>query len=129
MEGIPTLIDMWENNDWAISFDIKDAYNHIRVHPSMLPLLGIKWKNRYFQFKGMPFGLSDAPRVFTHIMRKVVHSIRDIWNVRAVIYLDDLLLLHQDKDYLQQIGEERRESKRLRVALQPEGEASVVIIA
>jgi hypothetical protein len=29
-----------------------------------------------------------------------------LWNVRAVIYLDDLLLLHQDKDYLQQIGEE-----------------------
>jgi hypothetical protein len=36
-------------------------------------------------------------------MRKVIHSIRDIWNVRAVIYLDDLLLLHQDKNYLEQI--------------------------
>jgi hypothetical protein len=77
MEGIPTLIDLWENNDYAISFDLKEAYNHIPVHPSMRPLLGIKWKNRYFQFKGMPFGLSDAPRVFTYVMRKVIHSIRD----------------------------------------------------
>jgi hypothetical protein len=39
-------------------------------------------------------------------MRKAIHSIRDIWNVKAVIYLDDLLLLHQDKNYLRQIGEE-----------------------
>jgi hypothetical protein len=54
----------------------------------------------------MPFGLNDAPRVFTHIMHKVIHSIRETWNIRAVIYLNDLLLLHQDKDYLQQIGGE-----------------------
>jgi hypothetical protein len=48
MEGIPTLIDLWERNDWAVSFDLKDAYNHIPVHPTMRPMLGIAWNNRYF---------------------------------------------------------------------------------
>jgi hypothetical protein len=42
MEGIPTLINLWEINDYAISFDLKNAYNHIPVHSSMRPLLGIK---------------------------------------------------------------------------------------
>jgi hypothetical protein len=52
----------------------------------------------------MPFGLSDAPRVFTMIMRKLVKHSREIWNIRCVIYLDDLLLLHEDKHYLKKVG-------------------------
>jgi hypothetical protein len=43
MEGIPTLIDLWEINDWAISFDLKDAYNHVPVHQTMRPMLGISY--------------------------------------------------------------------------------------
>jgi hypothetical protein len=43
MEGIPTLKDLIAPKDYAISFDLKDAYNHIPVHPSLQPFLGICW--------------------------------------------------------------------------------------
>jgi hypothetical protein len=32
MENIPTLVDLWQENDFAISFNLKDTYNHISVH-------------------------------------------------------------------------------------------------
>jgi hypothetical protein len=55
---------------------------------------------------GMPFGLNDVPRVFTMIMRVAVRIIREVWNVKTEVYLDDIVLLHQDPDSLKQIGQE-----------------------
>jgi hypothetical protein len=55
---------------------------------------------------GMPFGLSDAPRVFSLIIRKVEKTIREMWGVRVVIYLDDIFVLHQNEKELERIGKE-----------------------
>jgi hypothetical protein len=65
MEGVLTLKDLVVKNDYAVTFDLKEAYNHVPVHQTMQPLLGVAWKGKCYTFKGMPFGLNDAPRVFT----------------------------------------------------------------
>jgi hypothetical protein len=106
MEGVSTLTDLISKNDYAISFDLKDAYNHVPVHPSMHPLLGLAWRGKCCTCVGMPFGLNDAPRVFTMIMRVAFRIIREVWNVKTEVYLDDIVLLHQDPDRLKQIGQE-----------------------
>jgi hypothetical protein len=69
MEGVSTLSELLSKNYYAISFDLKDAYNHLPVHPSMSPLFSLEWRRKYYTCVGMPFGLNDAPRVFTMIMR------------------------------------------------------------
>ena len=48
------------------------------------------------------FGLSSGPRAFTKIFRPVVSLIRSM-EIRIVIYPDDILLLHEDKDDLPKI--------------------------
>jgi hypothetical protein len=106
MEGVSTLSDLISKNDYAISFDLKDAYNHVPVHPSMRPLLGLAWRGKCYTCVGMPFGLNDAPRVFTMIMRVAVRIIREVWNIKTEVYLDDIVLLHQDPGPLKQIGQE-----------------------
>jgi hypothetical protein len=35
MEGTPTLEDLFRKNKFAISFDLKEFYNHIPVHPTL----------------------------------------------------------------------------------------------
>jgi hypothetical protein len=40
------------------------------------------------------------------IMRVCVRIIRDVWDVKTEVYLEDLLLPHQDLDRLQNIGQE-----------------------
>jgi hypothetical protein len=106
MEGVSILKDLLERNELAISFDLKEAYNHVPVHHSMKNLLGTCWRGEAYRFVGMPFGLNDAPRAFTKIMKFVVRTIREIWNIKVVIYLDYILILHQDKDHLEQVGQE-----------------------
>jgi hypothetical protein len=81
-------------NNFVISSDLKKTYNHVSVHPTMQDLLGIQYQNRLYQ--KMPFGLNKAPRVFTRIMKKTVQAIRKIWKFCYVIYLNNLLILHQD---------------------------------
>jgi hypothetical protein len=44
MECTSTLSNLLAKNDYAISFDLKEAYNHVPVHASMPPLLGLAWR-------------------------------------------------------------------------------------
>jgi hypothetical protein len=120
MEGIPMLKDLIAKKDYSISFDLKDAYNHIPVYPSLQPYLGICWKSKTYRYLGMPFGLMDAPRVFSQIMKKCVKTIRELWNIKATIYLDDFIL-HQDCDHLEIISERSKESIEAFIAVQLSG--------
>jgi hypothetical protein len=106
MENIVTVEELIQENDFAIIFDLKDAYNHIPVHKSLQYLLVIGWKDKCYRFIQMPFGLSDAPRVFSLIMRKVKKAVREMWGVRVVIFLDDIIILHQNEKDLERIDKE-----------------------
>jgi hypothetical protein len=44
MERTPTLEDLIRLNDYPVAYNLKEAYNHILVHPSMRDLLGIMYK-------------------------------------------------------------------------------------
>jgi hypothetical protein len=102
---VPILKDLLQKNEFAISFDLNEA-NHVPVHHSMKNLLGICWRGEAYRFVGMPFGLKDTPlkNVFTKIMKFVVRTRGEMRNIKVVIYPDDILILHQDKDHLEQEG-------------------------
>jgi hypothetical protein len=66
-------------NDYAISYDLKSCTGTSKN----AGLIG-----------------NIISRSVTQIMKKAIQVVRELWKVRCVIYLDDLLKLHQDKDYL-----------------------------
>jgi hypothetical protein len=35
MENVATLLELWEKDDHAVSFDLSNAYNHVPVHLSL----------------------------------------------------------------------------------------------
>ena len=61
-----------------------------------------QFKGTTYEFRCLPFGLSLAPRVFTRILRPIVAKLCSE-GIRTVIYLDDLLLIHHQKDTLSEI--------------------------
>ena len=81
------------------SLDLKDTYFAIPVHHEHRKFLRFRWGTQSFQFNSLPFGLSTAPRVFTKVLRAIVGQLRSM-GVRCVIYLDDILIMHQNKDVL-----------------------------
>jgi ribonuclease HI len=115
MEDHRTARMLIEQGDYATSIDIKEAYHHIPVAIEFRPYLSFVYAGRYYQYRGMPFGVKHAPRIFTLIMRAAMREIRVRWDERSVQYLDDLLFLGKEKgkleretaeiaDFLQQLG-------------------------
>lgn len=64
--------------------------------------LRFSYRGTLYEFRCLPFGLSSVPRAFTKILKPVATLIRSL-GIRIVIYLDGILLLHQDKDALLKI--------------------------
>ncbi|XP_061589562.1 LOW QUALITY PROTEIN: nucleolar protein 14 [Cololabis saira] len=54
---------------WFNSIDLKDAYFHVPIHPDHRQFLHFAFQGHAYQFAVLPFGLSQAPRIFTRCMR------------------------------------------------------------
>ena len=48
-------------------FDVASAYRYVAIHPQDCPLLGMKWRDKYYVDMALPFGLCSAPYIFTSI--------------------------------------------------------------
>lgn len=100
MEGIRALKGLIRENDWAVKLDLKDAYLFIQVYPPHQKFLGFQWQERIVEFKSLPFGLQSAPYAFTKLLKPVIAALRRLV-IRCILYLDDMLILDQDKEELQ----------------------------
>jgi ribonuclease HI len=101
MEDHRTLRMLIEKGDFATSIDIRKAYHHVPVAEELQPYLAFGYAGHYYQYRGMPFGIKNAPRVFTHIMKAAMRAVRERWHVTSVQYLDDLLFIDKDASVLQ----------------------------
>ncbi|KAH7825813.1 putative Reverse transcriptase (RNA-dependent DNA polymerase) [Monocercomonoides exilis] len=106
MDTQETVVELLEENDWMTTLDITSAFQHVKVDEQLSPYLCFSFQSQCSAYVGIPFGAKDAPRVFTKIMRRAASYIREQWKVKLVIYLDDILLMHPDRDALRLISQE-----------------------
>ena len=96
METPSSVRQAVQQKDWATSIDLKDAYFHILIHPNDRKWLRFVWKQKAFQFRALPFGLSPAPLIFTRVVREFASLARQK-AIRLSCYLDDWLILAQSQ--------------------------------
>jgi ribonuclease HI len=115
MEGVEVAQALVRQGDWGTSLDFKSAFNHVPVNADLQPYLCFRFLGKTYQYCGMPFGVKHAPRVFTKIMKKAITAVRTRWNVRMTFYMDDTMLLFEEREkavretveiaaYLEQLG-------------------------
>ena len=79
--------------------DLRSAYHLVRIKE------GDEWKTAFnthlghFEYRVMPFGLSNAPAVFQALVNDVL---RDMLNIFVVVYLDDILIFSRTLEEHQQ---------------------------
>ena len=96
MESIQTAKGLLRRGDWMVKLDLKDAYLSIPMHVTHRQFLAFRWRGRLWRFKTLPFGLNSAPYIFTKLMKPVTAILRRL-GIRAILYLDDLLIMAQSK--------------------------------
>ena len=101
MESLQVAKSLIQPGDYLMKTDLKGAYYTVPIHPDHCCYLQFAYLGTLYKFGCLPFGLSSAPQAFTKLLKPVV-LIRSpgIW---VVVYLDDILLLHQNKDNLVKI--------------------------
>ena len=91
-EDLKVVTELFEENDYFVSFDLTSGYFHIDIHPEHRKYLGFRWscegKERYFQYGVLAFGLSSAGYVFSKVMRPLTKRWR-ARGIKSIIFLDD----------------------------------------
>ena len=93
-EGIDNVCNLINKDDLMITVDLKDGFHHIPVHDDYRSFLGFKWKNKYYVWNVLPFGLNVSPYFFNKTVRCVTQFLRTN-NIRINFWVDDGLLLAQ----------------------------------
>ena len=97
MENLLVVRDIIRRNDFLTSLDIADAYLHIPVSKAAGRFTCTIWKGAVWRWRALPFGLSEAPRIFTKVMRTPISFLRN-QGIRVVAYLDDLLIMAESEE-------------------------------
>ena len=102
MEGLQVVKSLIQQGDFMLKLDLKDVYYALPIHAYHRKYRRFIYEGRTCQFQCLPFGLSSAPQAFTKTLKPVLAV---LWSmgIQVVIYIDDMLLLHQQSKVQQKI--------------------------
>lgn len=96
---LPRIEDQLERlagNDCFTTLDLKSGYHQLKVAKSSRPFTAFVTPDGHYQYKRVPFGLTNAPSVFQRAINDILGPVRFTY---ALAYLDDILIVsngHQE---------------------------------
>ena len=72
-----------------MKIDLRSGYHQIRVHPQDVHKTAFRTKYAYFEFLVVPFGLTNVPTTFMHLLHNIFWGHLDDF---IIIFLDDILV-------------------------------------
>jgi hypothetical protein len=99
MEGLFVIKNLLQRGDFLLKIDLKEAYSVMSISPKYRKFLRFQWYNKIYQHTALPFGLVEAPRIFTKTLKPVLGLLRRLV-VILIIYLDDILIMAESREKL-----------------------------
>ena len=99
MDTVQTVAELIQPHDYGMLCDlIKDCYLTMGLHPSQRKYCRFRSPSsgQRLQWRTVSFGMSEAPRLCTKLLRPLIGLLKQL-GIRCMLYIDDLLLLHQDR--------------------------------
>jgi hypothetical protein len=86
---IDDLLDQLNGARVFSSLDLMSGYHQVRITPEDVPKTAFKTPEGLYQFRVLPFGLTNAPATFQKVMNDVL---KPVIGKCALVYMDDILV-------------------------------------
>ena len=83
-----TALQLFKNDSLLFKFDLRSGYHHVDICCQQQTFLGFQWKNDFYCFTVLPFGLCSSGYIFTKVLRPLVRYWREN-GTNLILYLDD----------------------------------------
>ncbi|SAM00569.1 hypothetical protein [Absidia glauca] len=92
---IDECLDRLHGASYFTSLDLKSGYHQVRIQADDMPKTAFNTRYGQFEFRVLPFGLTNAPPTFQKLMNGVLCSYLDDF---ALVYLDGILIFSRTAD-------------------------------
>ena len=114
IRSLKEVANLVEKGDYGFSFDLRSFYHRIPIHPDYRGYLGLAVEREdghkdFYVFRQLPFGLNDAARCVTKLLRGPLERWRS-WGARtAEVHIDDGIVFAEGREFTRQLSRRVRE--------------------
>ena len=75
--------------------DLKSGYWQVPIREEDIPKTAFRTRWGLFEFLVMPFGVTNAPSQFMHLVQDILHRYLDVF---VVVFIDDILVYSRNTE-------------------------------
>ena len=84
---------------WLIKLDVEAAYKQVPVREEDWPLLGFKWRGKFYYERVLPFGLTSSCRKWELYATALHYFLKKKFGVDCIVhYIDDYLFVLESRE-------------------------------